>query len=102
MPETADAPHWCGGLLARIKKPARRVPAGAVRPIAFRQVKELPIRVKPCCRPAIAGPAMGGGATAVRPVPRPDGEAPTPVHPHIPPGPPESSYPVAKPLKGLS
>src|SRR6202007_3450960 len=27
------------------QKPARRVPAGAIRPIAFRQVSDLPIRV---------------------------------------------------------
>jgi hypothetical protein len=34
----------------RIKKPARQMPAGAVRRIAFRQVRDLAIRVKPGCR----------------------------------------------------
>ena len=55
------------------QKPARRVPAGAVRPIAFRQVGDFVIRVKLCCRPAVAAPAMGG-ATAIQRR-RPDGEA---------------------------
>ena len=32
------------------EKPARRVPAGALRRIAFRQVREFPIRVKMDCR----------------------------------------------------
>src|SRR5712691_506626 len=53
-----DQPMQVGGCDARtihagpagIKKPARRVPAGAVRPIAFRQVSDLPIRVKRHCR----------------------------------------------------
>ena len=42
-----------------LKKPARRVPAGAIRPIAFRQLSHLPIRVKPCCRPTIEDERLG-------------------------------------------
>ena len=53
---------------ARIKKPARRVPAGAVLPIAFRQLRQPVIRVKLSCRPFFMSGVNAGG-NSVRPLP---------------------------------